>query len=249
MIERSRVRSPNYPGISLEEAILFTRRIYLSAHQTRMDKETLFGLLGYGGESGRSLSVLSALRKFGLIIGDSNGLQVSDFALQILEPTNSIEEKNAIREAALKPEIFRDIFEFCGSSIPPNDEPIRAYLIRQRGFGQKGVGRFLKSFRSTIEFAELDNAKTEKSAEEINVELDSPEEVGVSASMPHQTSVGTSPIHSIFATPDRDPNCERLSVRISPTATAEIIISGEITQPGIRKLINFLELSIDNYSS
>jgi ribosomal protein L37AE/L43A len=61
-----KTRSPNYPAMSLEEALQRLRVIYDKQRRYPTTRDVLAKLLGYGGVNGASATVLSALGKYGL---------------------------------------------------------------------------------------------------------------------------------------------------------------------------------------
>ena len=73
----ARTRSPNYPYIGLPAAIERVRKIYDKEHRNRMSRDVVAKHLGFGSLNGVSLSVISALGKFGLLESVDNDSQVS----------------------------------------------------------------------------------------------------------------------------------------------------------------------------
>lgn len=145
----ARVRSPNYPAISLPEAIERIRKVYEKEHTHKAAPEVVAKALGYSGLNGASLSVMSALKKFGLLEEVGKDLKVSHQALTILvDPKDSAERAKFIREAAFAPALFSELQAQYGSGVP-SDENLRSYLLK-RGFAPASVDAPIRSYRETI---------------------------------------------------------------------------------------------------
>lgn len=145
-----RIRSPNYPQLSLPEAINRAKLIHAAERHLAAPKEVIAKHLGYNGLNGASLVAISALGKYGLI-EEVNGdkVKVSPLALSILYPKSPQEKNEAIEEAALKPALFAEIHnEWEGHR--PSEENLRSYLIR-RNFATEALDRVIKSYRETID--------------------------------------------------------------------------------------------------
>lgn len=148
----ARVRSPNYPSISLPDAIERARKVYKSEHTHKAAPEVVAKIMGYNGLNGASLMVLSTLKKYGLLEEVGKDLKISQDALVILvDPEHSPERIAAIRKAAYAPALFAKLFEQYGDKASPSDENIRSYLLRN-GFAQGAVDTPIRCYRETLEF-------------------------------------------------------------------------------------------------
>lgn len=147
----ARTRSPNYPTISLPDAIDRVRKVYQKEHLHKADPEVVCKAMGYTGVNGASLGVLSALKKYLLLEEVGKELKVSALALSILvDPPNSTERQGAIRSAAAAPALFATLFDEFGDS-PPSDENLRAFLLK-RNFAQTAVDTPIRTYRETLSF-------------------------------------------------------------------------------------------------
>ncbi len=146
----ARVRSPNYPAISLPEAINRAKTIHSAEQHLAAPKTVIAKHLGYGGLNGASIKIISALTKYGLIeeVSDDK-VKVSPRAVSILYPSNATEKETALRDAALQPALFAEIFEEWGGERP-SDENLRAYLIR-RNFASDALDRVIQAYHETME--------------------------------------------------------------------------------------------------
>ncbi len=146
----TRVRSPNYPALSLPEAIERIRKVYEKEHIHKAAPEVVAKDLNYSGLNGASMSVISALKKYGLLEEVGKDLKVSSQALTILvDPKDSVERAKLIREAAVSPALFSELRNQYGDGVP-SDENLRSYLLK-RGFAPAMVDAPIRSYRETME--------------------------------------------------------------------------------------------------
>jgi hypothetical protein len=138
-------RSPNYPAVSLREAIDLVTKLHDKERRTSVDAVLAVRAWGYNVMSGRARGKLSALRKYGLLDGRGENYRVSDRAMAILFPENPEEKANAIRDAALAPELFAEMASHEGAS----DDNLMSRLIRN-GFTADGARIAIASFRETM---------------------------------------------------------------------------------------------------
>lgn len=188
-----RVRSPNYPALSLPESIEKIGVLYRNIHTHAAPREVIAKNMGYNTLNGASASAVSALSKYGLLEKVGDGLKVSERALRILHPHSPVERAQAIREAAREPQLFGELAERFPGKIP-NDELLRNYLLR-KGFALSAVGAVILAYRETSEFAEreldLHNIKEEISvdAPHVTVSPSSQEPIQTTALFPAKTPI------------------------------------------------------------
>jgi hypothetical protein len=152
----ARVRSPNYPALSLPEAISRVKVIHDAEQHLAAPKEVIAKHLGYNGLNGAALSTVSAIGKYGLIEeAPGDKMRVSPLAVTILYPPSPAERAAAIKEAAAKPALFVEIAkEWEGQR--PSDENLRSYLMR-RNFALDAIDRVIKSYRETMDLVTPDS--------------------------------------------------------------------------------------------
>jgi len=160
--KRHLVRSPNYPAISLKEA-LAKARLFLDNRIGRhaVGLETVAKIWDTTLKSSGFKLHLAALRAFSLLENVPGGkekmVRVSPVALDILVdyPEGSPGQQSAIQRAALSPAIHAEMRERYGPTLPA-DEEVRRYLVRERNFNDKTVGEFIEEYKVTIAFAKLE---------------------------------------------------------------------------------------------
>ncbi|HEV2162451.1 MAG TPA: hypothetical protein VGR52_09505 [Stellaceae bacterium] len=146
----ARIRSPNYPAISLPEAISRVKAIHAAEQHLAAPKEVIAKHLGYNGLNGASIKMISAISKYGLLEEIESGkMKVSPLAMTVLYPAKPEEKVAAIQEAAFKPTLFTEIANEWPQG-KPSDENLRAWLMR-RNFATDAVDRVIQSYRETTD--------------------------------------------------------------------------------------------------
>ena len=161
ILSRKRLRSPSYPNIGLPEALAMMRRIYDVAFTNPIPEEEMARQLGYESASSWLGLRLSAMSKFGLLenipASPTRGKCCMITALGEAVLRNSPESPeylSALRQAALRPTIYDDLWNRFGPDLPINSE-MAAYLVDERKFNPKAVASLLTNFRATAECADL----------------------------------------------------------------------------------------------
>lgn len=151
----SRSRSPNYPQIGLKEAVHRVGSVYKRDYQSQLTRNLAAERLGYSGLNGKSLAVLAALGKFGLLEGRGEELRVTDLAVRVLAfPPGSAERRAALAEAASRPELFVELDQRFGRG-QASDAAIRAWLMT-RGFIPPAAEAAVRSYRETRQFLDAE---------------------------------------------------------------------------------------------
>jgi hypothetical protein len=144
-----RLRSPNYPALSLPEAINRATALYRSQHTHAAPREVMARGMGYSTLNGASASAISALHKYGLLERAGDEMKVSDRMMRILHPQSADERGSAIREAARSVQLFEELDERFPGRMP-NDDLLRNYLVR-KGFAPAAVSSVILAYRETSE--------------------------------------------------------------------------------------------------
>ncbi|MCH9020705.1 MAG: hypothetical protein IIA73_10135 [Proteobacteria bacterium] len=151
-----RVRSPNYPAISLPDALDKVSALYKSQHTHAGPREVIVRGMGYSSLNGASMSAISALHKYGLLEGRGDEIRVSERAMRILHPESQEEHALAIQEAASEPNLFAELDErFPG--VVPNEELLRNYLLRRK-FAPGAVSVAILAYRETKELVQAESS-------------------------------------------------------------------------------------------
>lgn len=144
------LRSPRYPVISLAEAITRVTLVYRADNRNKIPKSLVAGHMGYQSLNGKSLSVISAIAKYGLLDGGVDSMWVTMLAVDIIErDPDDPERAAAIRRAALNIDHFNEIE--ANFPAKASDSAIRSFLITKRAFLPDSAERLIRSYRETQE--------------------------------------------------------------------------------------------------
>ncbi len=194
----ARMRSPNFPALTLEEALKVVGTLYSKVRKTTIDREAAAKELGYSGLTGRSLKVLGALNQYGLIDNTSKGqCRVTELAEQALHGFPEAEKVGAIQRAARMPALFSAIFEQFGEDIE-SEHAIRSFLLK-RGFTDGGVESALQSFLATQRFGVLKGASES---------YGNARSAGPESSPDHEIDDGDYVVNAAPLTPTREPTAQ-----------------------------------------
>ncbi len=167
---QKKARSPRYPGIPLDLAIQRAHALYEHEHKNWAPIASIQEHWGFKPNTGPSNVAVAALRQFGLLeadgLGERRRARLTSLALEIILAEGS--PRKFIRQAALAPEIHRDLWERFGGHLP-SDATLRRELVIERHFTQNGAQDFISQFRKTVTFAHL----SDNDSDDVTPALDS----------------------------------------------------------------------------
>jgi hypothetical protein len=225
-----RSRSPRYPSHSLNDAIGYARKVYDGVHRSAVDSETVFRLMGFAGKSGASSTALGSIRQFGLIEGIGDRTKISDLGLKVLEPSNKSEFIEAISHAANQPSVFRAILERFSQKLPPVDEPIRAFLIREMQFSRNGVEECIAALRKTMQFISAEGAFIDEAESTVDTQDSVQGDNNLAAPLTNGIS-SAEPRHGL-----------RVILPLTKDCSVELNFDGNVSQKAVENLIRHVEL-------
>ena len=148
-------RSPNCPQITFADAIERGRKVYDKEHTHPAARLVVAGDLGYSGMNGRSLTLIGALRQYGILEGSGDALRVSPDAIAYFELDDGAEKTAAMRRMALAPDLFAELSKLHVHSLP-SDGNLRHELV-QRGFTSKAADDVIKVYKANVQLAKGKN--------------------------------------------------------------------------------------------
>ena len=159
--KKKRVRSPAYPFFSLKDCISFVVKLHKQDGLGPVHREIALKHMGQDPKKNLANRALSSMTGFGLLdergTGSSRVVQPSELSKRILldKRETSLEKTEALRSAALRYEIIRNLKDKWPHGLP-SDESIETTLLLDIGFNERAVGRFVSVFRETYDFANLE---------------------------------------------------------------------------------------------
>ena len=154
-------RSPNYPGITLEEAVEVIGTLYQGSPpghgvgRGQFTPQDAAQAWGYGSTSGPVKLRLGALRQYGFLEGkkgDNPSLSSRALTL-ILRERASRQHRQALQQAVLAPPTFAELHERLPGAA---QDALRQFLIVDRNFTHDGANRLIGVYEASLAYAELD---------------------------------------------------------------------------------------------
>jgi hypothetical protein len=153
----TRLRSPRYPSMSLEDAIEHGRTIFDKDRRHPIAREVAASHIGYKSLNGAADSALSSLMQYGILEKVAKGeVRVSQWAVDILHPDNPAQRIAAIQSAARNPALFQALDDRFRDAIPSN-ETLRSYLTREN-FNDRAIGPVIAAYTKTRAFVTQEGA-------------------------------------------------------------------------------------------
>jgi hypothetical protein len=158
--KKQKVRSPNYPAITLERALDLTRTLHSNYNVTSVAFEVAAKALHYSSKSSAGMQTMAALSYYGLIDitgkAEDRRIKVTDLAFKIIMDDRPVspERDAAIKQAALNPAIFKKIKEDYPK--PLSDESGLAFDLKTKyKFNPGTVSDFISIYKKTMDFAKV----------------------------------------------------------------------------------------------
>ena len=171
--KKPRHRSPNYPTVGLREAVTRVRKLYEADGKAGAPAELAAVHIGFAKPHGQAMSVLAALKKFGLVSEINGRWAPSQRAIEILNlPEADERRQRALQEAALSPEIYRQLAEAHRETGWPKNDVLESELVTYRNFNPNSVEAFVKDLKDSLEFSGLSDLSALESRVEDNPEMD-----------------------------------------------------------------------------
>src|SRR5580704_304952 len=150
------MRSPNYPALGLSDAVGRVDALWRKEQRTPVPPDVAAKAMGFGALSGPSRTAIGALKKYGLVDSEGGNMRVSSLALRILHPADAADGLRAMQEAALRPELFKQLWQ---SHAQASETALASHLINKLGFSTTGAKQVTKAFKDAVELAKLDRAE------------------------------------------------------------------------------------------
>lgn len=153
----ARLRSPGYPNFSLRAAIKQVEKIFGSNRRNPMDRNSAAIAMGYSGSSGAADKSVATLTHYGLLDKVGKGeVRVSQLAVDIMHPADAASRAAALRQAALKPQLFTVLHKrFPDGHV--SEDTLRNFLVREE-FQNRAIEPVIKAFTETAAYLRQENA-------------------------------------------------------------------------------------------
>lgn len=242
-----RSRSPNYPRISLKDAIERVEKLYRKERTHKTTREAVAEGLGYNSLNGSSLGIIGTLKQYGLLEEDSEGVRVSQDAVAlVMLPKDEPERMEALRTAASTPRLFSELREEYGDSLP-SDVSLRYALIK-KGYSERAANEVIRSYRDTLDLVSEEGGGYTDADVEDQQEVEPPMRQPTAAQGTTSRSspgpfAGSSDFSDLLTIAGRhlaSPDATILQYPLPGNSTARIELTGNVTQEAIDMLTAIL---------
>lgn len=149
-------RSPNYPVIGLEKAVERVTTLYEQGKLHPIPITTVYQMWNYSPSTGSQN--VAALKAFGLIDvsgeKDARQIRVTENARKVI--MNHPDRTAILKEMVLNPSLYNEVWSKYHGDLPV-DSVIRNYLVFERNFNENAVDDFIREFRASIAYANLNS--------------------------------------------------------------------------------------------
>jgi hypothetical protein len=149
-----KIRSPNSPKFDLNQAIEYSKKLHAKIGRSAVKAEIAVGAIGYNGLNGAALGTLGAISQYGLVERSGGNVQITPLALKILHPVDDAQKAAAMKEAALSPKVFSDIYEKWNDMT---EDVLANHLIHQK-FIPEAAKRAASVYKLNYDIAKLGSA-------------------------------------------------------------------------------------------
>lgn len=143
-----------YPSISLGDAIERVEKIYRHEGRNAMSSDVAAQHLGYSGLNGASLSVLAAMKKYGLLEGRADDIRVSDDAVIIISDRgleDQAERADALTRALIADPVFKELHDRFGNRTT---EINVSSFLQKKGFNPTAAKSAAKYYLESVTFVD-----------------------------------------------------------------------------------------------
>ena len=163
--KKTRQRSPNYPAVGLREAVERVKSFIEKDGRAGASQELVAVHIGFASAHGEAMSVVAALKKFGLVETSKDRLVPTQRAIEIVNLQETDPRRiQALKDAALSPSVYRELVDQHRETGFPADDVLQSELITYKGFNKNAVAGFVRDFKDTLDFAgltEIDELKSQ----------------------------------------------------------------------------------------
>jgi len=165
--KKPRHRSPNYPTVGLRDAVVRMGKFYAADGKAGAPPELAAVHIGFAKAHGQAMSVVAALKKFGLVSESNGRLIPSHRAIEIVNlPESDERRQRALKDALLSPDIYRELIEAHRATGWPKDDVLERELITYKNFNPNSVKAFVAELKDSLDFAGVSDLNALDSNEE-----------------------------------------------------------------------------------
>jgi hypothetical protein len=183
-------RSPNFPFITLQQALDRARQLYAEEKRGAAPYSRLVLHWKYSPNSSGGLQTVAALKSYGLLselggTGTARQFQLTELALRILLDTRPDSEERAqfVAQAALTPPVARAVYSNWSEGLP-SESTINHFLVLEMRFNEQAAIKAVKILKENQQFARVDCSSVASDTTQIDSEADMEHKPALQPSQP-----------------------------------------------------------------
>lgn len=237
-------RSPNFPSMPLGDAVDAIKKVHGAEGRSKVPRLSVVKPLGYTSINGRSLSVLGALKAYGLIEGRSDDLRISQEGFFLANaPADSIEYREALLACFRAPAAFQ---QFAEEDEGASAETLK-WKLQKAGFQADSAERLVRVYRESRELVNAAKGayEPEQSDEQEPEEPATPPPMAESLRPQARGEQGKASAPLGFAPMELGMGVQERVLQsgmLSKSASFRVIVSGNVGVAEIERLVKKLEM-------
>ncbi len=158
-------RGKGFPRLSLASAIQIIETAAKFGKTWPKEQFAGFGSKSGAGSSrsGAFAARVSSLKEYGLIGTDKDKIHITDLGTKIAKPVTTEERDNAIKQAFLTVDTFRQLYEHFDSDLILNTDQVSEHAVYNVGISRESKDRFINSFVDSGKYVKLIEENKENS--------------------------------------------------------------------------------------
>ena len=248
-------RSPNFPSLSLGDAVEAIKKVFQAEGRSKMPRLSVVTPLGYTSINGRSLSILGALKAYGLVEGRADELRVTDDGFTLANaPDDSPEYRDALVTCFKAPPAFQRF-------LPADDDASADTLkwkLQKAGFQGDSAERLVRVYRDSQELVNASGGEYQAEVIEVAGEASEGRSAHSVFDDMKQMAFGPKPLeaakrfvqHHEGASPQDEQSGLAMGIHervlqsgmLSKAASYRVVVSGPVGVAEIDRLLKKLEM-------
>jgi hypothetical protein len=245
-------RSPNFPSMPLGEAVEAIKKVHAAEGRSKVPRLSVVKPLGYSSVNGRSLTVLGALKAYGLLEGRADELRISQEGFILANaPGDSVEYREALVASFRAPSAFQFFAEEDERASPDTLK----WKLQKSGFQADSAERLVRIYRESRELVNAAGGAYDSESSEVDAKPNEPAPMhpvfddmmrgAFGPSSRGEQSKSQPQTQSVVAPQELGMGVhERIlqSGMLSKTASYRVVVTGQVGVAEIERLLKKIEM-------
>jgi hypothetical protein len=230
----------------LREAVERVGKLYGKDGKAGAPPELAAVHIGFSSPHGQAMSVLAALKKFGLVAEAGGRVVPTQRAIEIANLSDGDPRRmRAIREAVMEPPIYRELIDQHRDTGWPADDVLASELVTYKNFNPNAVAAFVSELKDSLEYAGLSSGLSLESVNEGEAEAE--QAPAAQAPMPQAAPQKGRMNFSAFFGEEKRPMQRTYSFGLSENVNAKVEITGAAEVEDLEALRDYVDTLIKSW--